>query len=329
LEYLVTEGLKVSRVALGTWAIGGFMWGGTDEKRSLDTIRTAVERGITVIDTAPAYGFGRSEEIVGKAISEMDREEIIISTKVGIEWIGQDLRRNSSKERILKEIDDSLKRLGTEYVDIYYVHWPDPLVDIRETASTMEDLYEEGKIRAIGVSNYSIEQMELFRTEASLHFCQPPYNIFERDIEDGVMDYCKTNDIGLMTYGALCRGLLSGKMTGDRDFKGDDLRNIDPKFKKPRFDQYLEAVEKLGELAEEKYDKGLLEFSLRWILDKGIEVPIWGAREPQQLEPVNNIWDFEIDPETMNEVDRIIDENVKDPSGPEFMAPPDRRKLKG
>lgn len=329
MEYIETGGLRMSRIALGTWAIGGFMWGGTDEKRSVDTIRTAVEKGITVIDTAPAYGFGRSEEIVGKAISGMDREEIVISTKVGIEWIGEDLYRNSSKERIMKEIDDSLKRLGTEYVDIYYIHWPDPLVDIRETASTMEDLYEEGKIRAIGVSNYSVEQMEVFRTEAPLHFCQPPYNIFERDIEDGVMDYCKANDIGLMTYSALCRGLLSGKMSRDRDFKGDDLRNTDPKFQEPRFGQYLEAVKKIEERADEKYDKGLLEFALRWLLDRGIETPIWGARKPKQLDPVENIWDFEIDRKTMDGVDRIISEKVKDPAGPEFMAPPDRRKRNG
>lgn len=325
MDYKMKDGVKMSRIALGTWAIGGFNWGGTDERRSVKTIKSAVEKEICVIDTAPAYGFGKSEEIVGRAIKDMDRENIVISTKVGIDWDGKKTFRNSSGERIEKEIEDSLKRLGTDHVDVYYVHWPDPLVDFRETARTMKDLYNSGKIRAIGVSNYNVDQMERFRTEAPIHFCQPPYNIFEREIEkNGIMDYCRENGIGMMTYGALCRGLLSGKMKKDREFKGDDLRNIDPKFQEPRFDQYLEAVDRIEKLASDRYGKGILEFAVRWILDRGVGTAIWGARKPSQLKPIDDIWDFRIDEDDMKEIDKILDETIEDPVGPEFMAPPNR-----
>ena len=161
-------GLKVSRVAIGTWAIGGWMWGGTDEAESIATIRAAIDQGINVIDTAPAYGFGRSEEIVGKAIAHA-RSNVIIATKVGLEWQGGKVFRNASRIRIMREIEDSLRRLQTDYIDVYQVHWPDPLVPIEETAEAMYALYNQGKIRAIGVSNFSVDQMNRFRRVAPLH----------------------------------------------------------------------------------------------------------------------------------------------------------------
>ena len=150
--------LRVSRIAIGTWAIGGWMWGGTDEAESVSTIRAALEHGINVIDTAPVYGFGRSEEIVGKAIAEGGlRSRVAIATKAGLEWRDGKVFRNASRARIMREIEDSLRRLRTDHIDIYQVHWPDPLVAIEETAEAMHALYEEGKIGAIGVSNFSIE----------------------------------------------------------------------------------------------------------------------------------------------------------------------------
>src|SRR5262245_28281629 len=167
-----------SRVAIGTWAIGGWMWGGTDEAESIATIRAAVEHGINLIDTAPVYGFGRSEEIVGKAIAEGHlRSRVLIATKTGIEWSGGSVFRNASRGRILQEVEDSLRRLRTDHIDVYQVHWPDPLVRIEETAEAMRTLFEQGKIRAIGVSNFSVAQMERFRRVAPLHVLQPPYNL--------------------------------------------------------------------------------------------------------------------------------------------------------
>src|SRR6202047_3599179 len=166
--------LKVSRVAIGTWAIGGWMWGGTDEAQSVSTI----DHGINLIDTAPVYGFGRSEEIVGKAIAEGSlRSRVLIATKAGLEWDRGRVFRNASRARILREIEDSLLRLRTDYIDIYQVHWPDPLVAIEETAEAMYTLFRQGKIRAIGVSNFSVDQIERFRRVAQLHVVQPPYNL--------------------------------------------------------------------------------------------------------------------------------------------------------
>jgi aryl-alcohol dehydrogenase-like predicted oxidoreductase len=181
MEHALIRGtsLEVSRVAIGTWAIGGWMWGGTDEAESIATIRAAVERGINVIDTAPAYGFGRSEEIVGKALAEGNlRSRVVIATKVGLEWEGGRVFRNASRARILEEVEASMRRLRTDQIDIYQVHWPDPLVTIEETAEAMHALFEQGKIGAIGVSNFSVAQMERFRRVAPLHVVQPPYNLF-------------------------------------------------------------------------------------------------------------------------------------------------------
>jgi aryl-alcohol dehydrogenase-like predicted oxidoreductase len=196
--------LRVSRIAIGTWAIGGWMWGGTDEAESVSTIRAALEHGVNVVDTAPVYGFGRSEEIVGKAIVEGGlRSRAAIATKAGLEWRDGKVFRNASRNRIMREIEDSLRRLQTDHIDIYQVHWPDPLVAIEETAEAMRTLYKGGKIRAIGVSNFSIDQMEQFRRVAPIHVLQPPYNLFERDIEAEILPYCHKNKIATFGYGAV------------------------------------------------------------------------------------------------------------------------------
>jgi aryl-alcohol dehydrogenase-like predicted oxidoreductase len=192
MEYAKINGLELnaSRIGLGTWSIGGFMWAGTDEKAALQTIHAALERGINLIDTAPVYGLGRAEEIVGRALAQYGkREDVIIATKVALEWRGYQVFRNSTRARIMEEIDDSLRRLQTDYIDIYQVHWPDPLVPIEETAEVMHRLYKQGKIRAIGVSNYSLEQMNVFDQVAPLHTAQPPYNLFERGVEKDVLPY--------------------------------------------------------------------------------------------------------------------------------------------
>src|SRR3984893_5074120 len=248
--------LKVSPVAIGTWAIGGWMWGGTDEAESIATIRSAFEHGINIVDTAPVYGFGRSEEIVGKAIAEGRlRADVLIATKAGLQWDGGKVSRNAGRARIMQEVEDSLRRLRTDYIDIYQVHWPDPLVEIEETAEAMHELFKQGKIRAIGVSNFSVLQMERFRHVAPLHVLQPPYNLFERGIEADLLPYSRKNDIAILGYGALCRGLLSGRMKPDTVFSGDDLRRSDPKFIEPRFGQYVAAVQKLDRLARQRFGK--------------------------------------------------------------------------
>jgi aryl-alcohol dehydrogenase-like predicted oxidoreductase len=318
--------LELSRVAIGTWAIGGWMWGGTDEVESIATIRAAVESGINVIDTAPAYGFGRSEEIVGKAIAGGQlRSRVLVATKTGLEWEGGSVFRNASRARILQEIDESLRRLRTDYIDIYQVHWPDPLVTIEETAEAMHTLFEQGKIRAIGVSNFSVGQMETFRRVAPLHVLQPPYNLFERGIEANILPYCAKHEIATFGYGALCRGLLSGRMRADSKFEGDDLRRTDPKFQQPRFVQYLAAVERLDRFAQQSFGKRVIHLAIRWMLDQGITTALWGARHPGQLQPVDEVSGWMLDAAAKAEIDRILKATISEPIGPEFMAPPARR----
>jgi len=321
---------KVSRIGLGTWAIGGFMWGGTDEREALETIRTALEQGITRIDTAPAYGFGTAEELVGRALTQYGkREQVIVATKVGLDWHGNQVFRNSTKARIMNEIDDSLRRLQTDYIDIYQVHWPDPLVPIEETAAAMQQLYKQGKIRAIGVSNYSLEQMKLFQQAAPLHTAQPPYNLFEREVERDVLPYSRTHGINTLTYGSLCRGVLSGKMKLDTEFHGDDVRRIDPKFQPPRYTQYLKAVERLDRFAQENYGKRVLDLALRWTLDQPfVTVALWGARHPNQLTPIAGVTGWKLDAAALKAIAEIVRESVTDPVGPEFMAPPARSAQK-
>jgi aryl-alcohol dehydrogenase-like predicted oxidoreductase len=317
--------LKVSPVAIGTWAIGGWMWGGTDEAQSIATIRAAFEHGINVIDTAPVYGFGRSEEIVGKAIAEGRlRSDVLVATKAGLQWQGEKVSRNASRARIMREVEDSLRRLRTDYIDIYQVHWPDPLITIEETADAMNTLFEQGKIRAIGVSNFSVVQMERFRRVAPLHVLQPPYNLFERGIESDLLPYCRNNKIAMLGYGALCRGLLSGRMQADTVFDGDDLRRSDPKFREPRFAQYVAAVSRLDRLAQQRFGKRVIHLAVRWMLDQGITTALWGARRPDQLQPVDEVIGWSLDVSAKAEIDRILRETIIDPVGPEFMAPPAR-----
>jgi aryl-alcohol dehydrogenase-like predicted oxidoreductase len=315
--------LRVSRVALGTWAMGGWMWGGTDESESVATIRAALDQGINLIDTAPVYGFGVAEEIVGKALTGV-RSSAVIATKVGVEWHNGEVHRNATRSRIMAEINDSLRRLRTAYIDIYQVHWPDPLVPIEETAGAMLDLYQQGKIRAIGVSNFSVAQIRAFRAVAPLHVVQSPYNLFERGIEDEVLPYCLTNGIATFGYGALCRGLLSGRMLPGSVFGSDDLRRIDPKFQPPRFAQYLNAVGQLDQLAQRRYRRRVIQLAVRWVLDQGIGVALWGGRRPGQLRAALGLAGWSLDAAARASIDHILNSTISDPIGPEFMAPPAR-----
>jgi aryl-alcohol dehydrogenase-like predicted oxidoreductase len=318
--------IRASRVALGTWAIGGWMWGGSDESDAIRTIHAALDRGVNLIDTAPVYGFGRSEEIVGKALA-MDgrRRNTLIATKVGLDWKDGKPFRNAQRARIIEEVESSLRRLQTDVIDLYQVHWPDPQTPIAEVAEAMAAMHRAGKIRAIGVSNFSPAQMDEFRKAAPLHTAQPPYNLFERAIEQDVLPYCASRNIALLAYGPLCRGLLSGRMSASSKFSGDDLRNSDPKFRSPRFAQYLAAVERLDRLARERFGRRVIHLAIRWVLDRyQTNIALWGARRADQLAPIAGALGWTIDDSTMAEIDAILNETIRDPVGPEFMAPPDR-----
>lgn len=329
IETIAIEGLTtpVSRIGLGTWAIGGWMWGGTDEKDSIAVIRRALDSGVNLIDTAPVYGFGASEEIVGKALADGYRHKAVIATKVALEWQDGAVFRNSSPVRICQEVEDTLRRLRTDYIDLYQVHWPDPLVPIEQTAAVLDDLRKEGKVLALGVSNFSPAQMDAFRRVAPLSATQPPYNLFERDIDRDVLPYAKQHGLVALAYGALCRGLLAGRIGVDTRFEGDDLRQRDPKFCEPRREQYVAAVKALDVFARENFDKSVLALAVRWVLDRGPTIALWGARRPAQLDGIEDVFGWRLDEKAFEQIDAIVAQFVKDPIGPEFMAPPRRVQL--
>lgn len=335
MELIEIPGLstKASRIALGTWAIGGWMWGGSDDANAVRTIHAALEQGINLIDTAPAYGFGHAEVLVGKALADGRRQQALIATKVGLAWRDGKVYRDSSPIRLRRELEVSLRRLQTDVIDVYQVHWPDESVRFEETAAALESFRREGKIRAVGVSNFSPAQMVRFKSATSLQTVQPPYNLFERQIERDVLPYAEHAGLVVLAYGALCRGLLTGRMSEATEFSGDDLRRTDPKFVAPRRSQYLEAVRQLDALARTRYGKTVRALAIRWLLDRGKVIALWGARRPDQLTPVNDALSWSMDEAGMRAIDQILGETIKDPVGPEFMAPPpsssaDARRIK-
>ncbi|QCE32340.1 aldo/keto reductase [Acetobacteraceae bacterium] len=314
---------SVLRIALGTWAIGGWMWGGSDDDLAIKTIHDAVNNGINLIDTAPVYGFGHSEEVVGKAIAMLSNKPFI-ATKVGLSWDNGKVYRDSRPATIRQGIEDSLKRLGVETIALAQVHWPDHNTPIEETAEELAKLRQEGKILSLGVSNYSAAQMKIFQQAAPLSTSQDPLNIFERATEKNTLPFVKENDMALLAYGPLCRGLLSGKITADSVFSGDDLRKSDPKFQAPRFEHYLKAIKELQTLADEK-GKSLLSLAIRWVLDLGPTIALWGARKPEQVTNIRDALDWSLTSEDYQKINDILARNTPDPIEPTFMAPPERQ----
>ncbi|MCQ6961751.1 aldo/keto reductase [Methanolobus chelungpuianus] len=323
MEYIKISGtdIRVSRIGLGTQPIGYF-----DKESGMRTIRKALDQGIDLMDTAPVYGDGRAEEILGEVLKDYDREEVIISSKAGMEKINSRPVRNASPELMEKTLEQSLQRLGTDHIDIFHVHWPDPLYPAEETARFMGELKEEGTIRAIGVSNFSSEQTYEFCRHAEVNVSQPPYNVFERAVEVGVLPFCQKNDITLMAYRTLCQGLLTGKMRLDADFSSHPVKKADPKFQSPRYQQYLEAVGRIDDFMKEKHGRTVLDLAVQWILGYDNTIALWGGWKPEHMEPVSEIFGWKPDPETRDQVVEIIRKTVKDPVGPGFLEPPTRQK---
>jgi aryl-alcohol dehydrogenase-like predicted oxidoreductase len=323
MEQFSLNSTLVSRIGLGTWAIGGSEWGEVPEKDAIATCLAALDYGINLIDTAPIYGRGRAEEIVGKAMRQHgQRDKFYIATKAGLEWNERGVYANTTPARLRKELEDSLRRLGTDYIDLYQVHWPDTLVPVEKAAAVLRGFYEQGKVRAIGVSNFSAAQMRTFSEVAPLHSNQPPYNIFEREIENTVVRWCREHAVALIVYSPLCRSLLAGRITASTEFPAGDVRRVDPKFQQPRFSQYLNAVVRLDEFAQKNYGRRVLHLAMRWVLDRpGISAALWGAKRPEQLLPVKDILGWGLDDAAMQAIDEIVRESVTDPVGPEYLTP--------
>ncbi len=314
----------VSAIGLGTWVAGGTSWGGSEPRLIAKAIERALELGIDLVDTAPVYGFGRSEEIVGQALVDQGaRDRVFLATKCGLAWDDRGrIRRDSSPARIRAEIDDSLRRLRTDRIDLVQVHWPDPRTPIAETARTLEELVGTGKILAWGVSNYDAAQLAEALAVGRPVVDQVPYNIFEREIEKELLPFCREKQVGVFAYGAICRGLLSGKFRSDATFPEGDLRRADPKFQQPRFGHYLAALERFRPIAYAR-GKTLTQLAVRWLLDRqGVTAALWGARSPRQIEEAAGAIGWCLSEGEIAGIDRILGETVPDPIDASFMAPP-------
>ncbi len=323
MEYFSLAGMRVSRIGLGTWALGGTEWGAVPEDEAIATCLAIFDHGINLIDTAPIYGRGRAEEIVGRAVRQHGRrEDFYIATKAGLDWSGGGVTANSDPVALRRELEDSLRRLATDYIDLYQVHWPDTTLPIETVAEVLLEMQHQGKVRALGVSNFSAAQMDAFRSVAPLSSNQPPYNIFEREIDAETLPYCHRHGIAVLTYSSLCRSLLAGRLRADTPIPENDIRRVDPKFQQPRFRQYLCAVERLDALARERYGRRVLALAVRWVLDRpGVSAALWGAKRPEQLAPVDEGMGWSLDADAMRAIDAIVREAVTDPVGPEYLTP--------
>ncbi|MFH1504177.1 MAG: aldo/keto reductase [Candidatus Omnitrophota bacterium] len=313
MEYKIISNtdLKVSVITLGTWAFGGDVWwGAQQDKDSMEALDAAIEKGITTIDTAPVYGRGRSERVIGVFIKKRKlREKVVLATKLGLSWEGPKILHNLSKKRMLDELDESRQRLQTDYFDIYQVHWPDPNTSIGETAEVMCSLYEKGIIKAVGVSNYSAARMKEFMKYSPLHSLQPPYNMFKRSIEKDIVPFCLENNISILSYIPLQSGILTGKFFFDDVEVPDDLcRRNHKDLKQPYFSVNKQALTKIKEIAD-KYKKTLTQLVLNWTYSQqGITSIITGARNLKQLEENIDAVGWKINSEDNMEIESILRE---------------------
>jgi aryl-alcohol dehydrogenase-like predicted oxidoreductase len=300
--------LEVSRVCFGTWQFGGD-WSSNEERDLVDAMRRALDLGINFFDTAQAYGFGTSEQIVGKALEpeiKSRREEVVLATKGGLKIEGDQMLRDSSPEWLRQGVEDSLRYLGTDYIDLYQVHWPDLETSFEETAGALDELVTEGKIRYVGASNFGAEQMAEFERWRKIDGLQPPYHLFRRDIEEEILSYCREHGIGVLVYGPMTHGLLSGNMTPDQEFSEDDWRSQSDLFQGENFRRNLEVVEELKRFAEET-NHTVAQLAVAWTLaNPAVDVAIVGARRPEHIEGTTPAAELDLSEDDLREINNIM-----------------------
>ena len=308
MEYraLGESGLTVSVIGMGCWPMAGVGWTGIDDEASLAALEAAMDGGITLIDTAYMYGRnGESERLVGRAIAGR-RDQIVLATKCGLYWDGAALMRDSSRKRVLEQVEESLRRLNTDYIDLYQVHAPDEDTPFEETAATLAELKAQGKIRAIGVSNYDVAQMKSFANHAPLHSDQPPYNPLIRDIEAEILPHCRDNNVGVISYWPLYKGLLTGKYRRGHSFPEGDSRNEDPRFKGEKLAHTLDTLDRLKPIGEAN-GKSLAQLIIHWIARQpGITSVLCGATRPAHVEQNIDAVGWELSGEHRRQVDEIL-----------------------
>jgi aryl-alcohol dehydrogenase-like predicted oxidoreductase len=301
-------GLEVSQIAFGTWQLGG-EWGQFDEEQGIAAIRQARELGVNLFDTAQGYGFGASERVLGKALrDDLDhrRDEVVIATKGGLRMTHDGLVRDSSAGWLRSGVDASLQALGVDYIDIYQVHWPDAKVPFSETAGALQELVDAGKIRHVGVSNFDAAQMAEFARTRPVETLQPPYDLFRRDIEREILPYCQEHDIGVLIYGPLAHGLLTGAVDATTTFEADDWRSGAPFFQGDAFRQNVEVVSELSRLAQD-LGVSVSRLAIAWTLSNpAVQVAIVGARNPRHIEESVAAAQLELSEADLERIERIM-----------------------
>jgi aryl-alcohol dehydrogenase-like predicted oxidoreductase len=300
--------LRVSPIAFGTWQLGG-EWGEFDERRAIEAIRHARGLGIDFFDTAQAYGFGASERLLGKALEDDlrdNRNDVVIATKGGLRPVDGGVERDSSPEWLRQGVEESLEALGVDFIDLYQVHWPDPDTPFADTGAALAELKDEGKIRHVGVSNFSAEQMQELSETLPVETLQPPYHLFAREIEDGVLPWCLEHDVGVLVYGPLAHGLLTGAIDADSKFADDDWRSGSPLFAGRSLQQNLHVVDQLAQVADQ-IGCTLGQLAIAWTLaHPAVHVAIVGSRSPEHIEEAVGALDVELGDRELQWIESIM-----------------------
>jgi aryl-alcohol dehydrogenase-like predicted oxidoreductase len=311
--------LHITRVGYGAWAIGGsgwqFAWGSQNDSDSIAAIHRALELGVNWIDTAAVYGLGHSEEVVGRALKSWTGTRPYIFTKCGLRWDSQgNVRKTLRADSIQREVEDSLQRLSIDAIDLYQIHWPpDPdSAELEDGWSTLASLQRQGKVRWIGVSNFSVQQLLRAQTLAPVTSLQPPYSLLHREVEDGILPFCLRKNIGVIVYSPMASGLLSGAMTRDRiaSLPNDDWRKTHPDFTEPDLSRNLALVELLRHIAR-THNRSVGEVAIAWTLrDPAVTGAIVGARNARQAEGVMRAGDLRLSDQQVNEIDTFFAETA-------------------
>jgi myo-inositol catabolism protein IolS len=292
-------GIEVSAIALGCWPMGGDYWGGTDDEESIRTIHKGLELGVNFIDTAPAYGRGHSEEVVGRALAGR-RQDAVISTKAS--------GAGHSEQALRDKLQASLDRMGTDYVDVYFIHWPSRNEPLGPTMESLEKLRAEGIIRAIGVSNFDVEMLQMAAKYGRVDILQPPYNLIWRFIEEDVLPYCVKHDIAISTYSSLAQGMLAGVIRLNTGYAGGDMRPRSVLWKPENLGKCLYTVERLRAVAKE-LGVTLAQLSLRWLVSQpGVTTALVGARTVDEITENAGALGWELSDDVLAQVQEISDE---------------------
>lgn len=323
LRQLGKTDVMVTPMAFGAWAIGGWMWGGAEDKAAIKAVKAAYDAGISTIDTAPIYGFGHSEKLVGKALEGIPRDKYQLLTKFGLNWQTEQgnfyvesedndgnpvkIYKWASKEKVIQECEESLRRLKTDYIDLYQIHWPDVTTPVNETFEAVQRLIEQGKVRAAGVSNYDVGLTEEALKTIQVASNQVPYSMINRGIEDDVIPQAIAKDIGIIAYSPLQRGLLTGKIKPGHKFNEGDGREASKYYTDENIRRTLSLLEEIKPIAE-KYNATLAQLVINWTINRpGVACVLVGARDEKQVSDNSGAMSFKLSDDELKKITTAAD----------------------